>query len=52
MSRFALSPDATLFHSPKSEDGVCDTDVQTLSDGTCKAHTLIGPKGRAGMLLL
>ena len=38
-SRYALSPEAVLVHSPKSEEGGCDTDVQTLSDGSKKAHT-------------
>lgn len=43
-SRFALSPDAVLLHSPKSEEGHCDTDVQSLSDGKTKAHGQL-PKG-------
>ena len=109
MSRFALNPNATLMHSPKSEEGACDTDVrlpsrrcewrhllqqarggrhalhtctssgyhgrpgprrgmshalptpphstpstqvQTMSDGTAKAHKAIGRAGRGSMLIL
>ncbi len=48
MSRYALSPEAVLVHSPKSEEGGCDTDVQTLSDGDKKAHAAMLPN----MLLL
>ena len=48
MSRFALSPEAVLVHSPKSEEGPCDTDVQTLGDGAKRAHGAMLP----GMLLL
>ena len=49
MSRFALSPDAVLVHSPKSEEGEEDTDVQTISGkDDKKAHGKV-PKG---MLLL
>ena len=49
MSRFALSPEATLIHAPKSEEAECDTDVQTLSNGEKKVHD----KGvLKGMLLL
>ena len=43
-SRYALSPEATLITSPKSEEGVCDTDVQTLSDGSKNAHGAKMPK--------
>ncbi len=49
MSRYALSPEAVLVHSPKSEEGGCDTDVQTLSaEGAGKAHGAMLPH----MLLL
>mmetsp|Transcript_59749 Transcript_59749/g.129493 ORF Transcript_59749/g.129493 Transcript_59749/m.129493 type:complete len:217 (+) Transcript_59749:422-1072(+) len=37
-SRFALSPDAVLLTSPKSELGACDTDVQTLGSATKSSH--------------
>ena len=42
-SRFALSPEAVLVHSPKSEEGACDTDVQTLGDDSKKAHNSLLP---------
>ena len=48
MSRYALSPDGVLVHSPKSEEDACDTDVQTLGDGAKRAHGAMLP----GMLLL
>lgn len=47
-SRFALNPEAVLIHSPKSEDGACDTDVQVLGDECKKAHAKMLPS----MLLL
>jgi len=37
-SRFALSPDGVLLTSPRSEDGKCDTDVQTLGEPEADAH--------------
>ncbi len=49
-SRFVLSPEATLIDSPRSEDGACDTDVQTLGAGDKKAHG--SSVSGAGMLLL
>ena len=49
MSRFALSPEATLIHAPKSEEAECDTDVQTLSSGEKTAH---GSLKKNKMLLL
>ncbi|EOD26866.1 hypothetical protein EMIHUDRAFT_114922 [Emiliania huxleyi CCMP1516] len=40
-SRFALSPDAVLLTSPRSEDGACDTDVQTLGERGVSAHAAL-----------
>ena len=37
-SRFALKEDAVLLTSPRSEDGACDTDVQTLGERGVSAH--------------
>ena len=37
-SRFILYPDAVMLDSPRSEDGACDTDVQTLGSEDKKAH--------------
>ena len=37
-SRFALDVDAVLLTSPRSEDGACDTDVQTLGEAGVDAH--------------
>lgn len=51
MARFALSPEAVLVHSPKSEEGECDSDVQTLSDGKGRAHSLM-KANMPNMLLL
>ena len=59
-TRYALSPDAVLAQSSKSEDGPCDTDVQTLGREDAKAHTKIvstakgkkPAKGGRSMLLL
>jgi len=45
-TRFALSPEAVLAHSPKSEDGACDTDVQSLGDTKTKAHSKIVGRGK------
>lgn len=42
-SRFALSPEAVLVHSPKSEEGACDTDVQTLGHEAKRAHSGLLP---------
>ena len=36
--RFVLHPNATLITSPKSEEGQCDTDVQTLGRAGERAH--------------
>lgn len=41
LSRFALNPEAVLLASPKSEEGACDTDVQTVGEhapGSRPAH--------------
>jgi len=40
-SRFALAPDAVLLTSPRSEDGACDTDVQTLGEPGVVAHSQV-----------
>ena len=37
-TRFALDPKAVLLTSPRSEDGTCDTDVQTLGSSDAEAH--------------
>lgn len=37
-SRFVVSPQAVLVASPKSEEGACDTDVQTLGPPSKRAH--------------
>ncbi|KAL1524133.1 hypothetical protein AB1Y20_019042 [Prymnesium parvum] len=37
-TRYAVSPDAVLITSPKSEVGRCDTDVQTLGPKGVSAH--------------
>ena len=47
-SHFAISPDSVLVHSPKREEGECDTDVQTLGDEKKRAHSSMNK----GMLLL
>ncbi len=36
--RFVLNPQAVLITSPKSEEGACDTDVQTLGHPSKEAH--------------
>lgn len=48
MSRFTVSPDSVLVHSPKSEEGDCDTDVQSLGASDKKAHGSM----QKGMLVL
>jgi GR25 family glycosyltransferase involved in LPS biosynthesis len=40
-SRFILDPQAVLAACPKSEDGACDTDVQSLGKPTERAHAAI-----------
>lgn len=42
-TRFVLNPSATLVTSPKSEEGACDTDVQTLGDPRREAHRAMPP---------
>lgn len=37
-ARFALDPEGVLMTSPKSEEGKCDTDIQTLGAPTERAH--------------
>jgi GR25 family glycosyltransferase involved in LPS biosynthesis len=37
-SRFALAPGGVLLSSPRSEEGECDTDVQTLGQPGVRAH--------------
>ena len=37
-SRFAIHPEAVLLTSPKSEEGKCDTDIQTLGKPSEMAH--------------
>lgn len=37
-ARFVVSPQAVLLTSPKSEEGACDTDVQTLGSPEREAH--------------
>jgi len=37
-SRYVVDPQAVLLASPKSEEGACDTDVQTLGQPTKRAH--------------
>ena len=37
-SRFAADPSAVLLTSPKSEEGACDTDIQTLGKQSEHAH--------------
>jgi hypothetical protein len=37
-SRFALAPGGVLLSSPRSEEGACDTDVQTLGRPGVRAH--------------
>ena len=39
--RFALAPEAVLLTSPRSEDGECDTDVQTLGKPGVSAHAAL-----------
>ena len=36
--RFCINPDAVLMLCPRSEDGECDTDVQTLGEDGVGAH--------------
>lgn len=43
-SRFACAPDAVLLTAPKSEEGACDTDVQSLGDPAEEAHRAL-PEG-------
>ena len=43
-ARFACAPDAVLLTAPKSEEGACDTDVQTLGPPGEEAHRSL-PKG-------
>lgn len=38
-SRFACAPDAVLLTAAKSEEGACDTDIQTLGKPSEHAHT-------------
>ena len=45
LARFALSPEAVLVHSPKSEEGECDTDVQSLGRPTELPHKRLKEKG-------
>ena len=37
-ARFAIDPEAVLLTSPKSEEGACDTDIQTLGRPSEQAH--------------
>ena len=37
-TRFAIHPEAVLLASPKSEEGACDTDVQSLGHPAKQAH--------------
>ena len=37
-SRFAIDPEGVLLTSPKSEEGKCDTDIQTLGKPSERAH--------------
>lgn len=37
-SRFALAPGGVLLSSPRSEEGACDTDVQTLGQPGVRVH--------------
>ena len=37
--RYGAHPECSLLASPRSEDGACDTDVQTLGKADVLAHT-------------
>ena len=37
--RYGTHPECSLLASPRSEDGACDTDVQTLGKADVLAHT-------------
>jgi GR25 family glycosyltransferase involved in LPS biosynthesis len=42
-ARFALAPRGVLLAAPKSEEGACDTDVQTLGAAGRSAHAALPP---------
>ena len=42
-ARFAIDPQAVLVQCPKSEEGACDTDVQTLGEPGERAHANVPP---------
>ena len=40
-TRFCVDPNGVLLTSPKSEEGACDTDIQTLGRQSEKAHAAL-----------
>ncbi len=44
-TKFAVPADAVLLAAPKSEEGACDTDVQTLGEPRVRAHDQLPSRG-------
>ena len=44
-TKFAVPADAVLLAAPKSEEGACDTDVQTLGEPRARAHDQLPSRG-------